>query len=89
MNSWLSKLESSGWLDEVQAVLGAACFVAQVMDKQGIFMNSNVIKSVNFFMKLRMSFYHLAASIILQRNWIRRFLSSNLTIKLSDNMFIF
>ncbi|XP_031549636.1 myotubularin-related protein 9-like [Actinia tenebrosa] len=36
MNSWLSKLESSGWLDHVQAVLSSAHFVATCVDKQGV-----------------------------------------------------
>jgi len=35
MNSWLSKLESSGWLDHVQTVLSSASFVAQCLDKEG------------------------------------------------------
>ena len=37
MNSWLSKLESSCWLDHVQSVLTTASFVVQCLDKQGIF----------------------------------------------------
>ena len=36
MNSWLSKLESSSWLDYVQSVLSTACFVAQCLDRQGM-----------------------------------------------------
>ena len=35
MNAWLSKLESSSWLDYVQSVLSTACFVAQCLDTQG------------------------------------------------------
>ena len=35
MNSWLSKLESSGWLDHVQVVLSTACYAAQCLDVQG------------------------------------------------------
>lgn len=35
MNSWLSKLESSSWLDYVQNVLSTACYVAQCLDMQG------------------------------------------------------
>lgn len=36
MNSWLSKLESSGWLDQVQTVLKSAQSVASYLDKDGI-----------------------------------------------------
>lgn len=35
MNSWLSKLESSGWLDHVQIVLSTAYYAAQCLDVQG------------------------------------------------------
>lgn len=35
MNSWLSKLEASSWLDYVQSVLSTACFIAQCLDTQG------------------------------------------------------
>ena len=35
MNSWLSKLEASSWLDYVQSVLSAACYIAQCLDTQG------------------------------------------------------
>ncbi|XP_068736229.1 myotubularin-related protein 9-like [Montipora capricornis] len=35
MNSWLSKLESSSWLDHVQSVLSTAFFAARCLDIQG------------------------------------------------------
>lgn len=35
MNSWLSKLEASSWLDYVQSVLSTACYIAQCLDTQG------------------------------------------------------
>ena len=35
MNSWLSKLESSGWLDHVQIILSTAYYAAQCLDVQG------------------------------------------------------
>ena len=35
MTSWLSKLESSSWLDYVQSILSTACHVAKCLDKNG------------------------------------------------------
>lgn len=35
MTSWLSKLESSSWLDYVQGILSTACHVAKCLDKNG------------------------------------------------------
>ena len=43
MNAWLSKLESSSWLDYVQSVLSTACFITQCLDTQGIDFSSIVV----------------------------------------------
>lgn len=34
MDKWLSRLESCGWLSQVQAVLGTACLVAQCINEE-------------------------------------------------------
>lgn len=35
MDKWLSRVESSGWLSQVQSVLGCACLVAQCISEEG------------------------------------------------------
>ncbi|EDO33774.1 predicted protein [Nematostella vectensis] len=36
MNAYLSRLESCGWMDQIQAVLGTACYVAHCLHTDGI-----------------------------------------------------